>query len=236
MVQMIASLFHFPYPAAVAWVSASSSSMRGPRGCSWYVSLACMAIQSLFEPQTIWMALNLFLFVYNFEFYKGPQYTVVRVIIHVYTVLHLCAITDAPQDGLPVARGAALVLNFNCALLLLPVCRNIVDKARGLFSVSVRIICELLLIALEPPIDPPPLRQEHPLPQVVCLRRLCVFSHPHGRSSIQRRASVRSQRHLPQSAGWNGLIACDDGRQTDTCICRAPSTWPSLRSLDSPAY
>ena len=38
------------------------------------------------------------------------------------------------KDGLPVARGAAQVLNLNCALILLPVCRNMVNAARGAFE------------------------------------------------------------------------------------------------------
>ena len=34
-----------------------------------------------------------------------------------------------------MARGAASVLNLNCALVLLPVCRNLVNFARGAFEV-----------------------------------------------------------------------------------------------------
>ncbi len=39
------------------------------------------------------------------------------------------------HDGLPVARGAAAIINLNCALLLIPVCRNLVHKLRGAFGV-----------------------------------------------------------------------------------------------------
>ena len=54
------------------------------------------------------------------ERYRGPKWTFLRLIV---------------DDGLPVARGAAMALNFNCAMILLPVCRNIIDKARGVFEV-----------------------------------------------------------------------------------------------------
>jgi len=69
----------------------------------------------------IWMAINVFLFFINFVKYRGDEWTYIRVIV---------------KDGLPVARGAANVLAFNCAIILLPVCRNLVDKARGCFECS----------------------------------------------------------------------------------------------------
>ena len=31
----------------------------------------------------VWMAVNVFLFVYTFELYEGPEFTFLRVIVHV---------------------------------------------------------------------------------------------------------------------------------------------------------
>lgn len=41
-----------------------------------------------------------------------------------------------------MARGAASVLNFNCAVILIPVCRNLVNAMRGCFE-SVRSVRRL---------------------------------------------------------------------------------------------
>ena len=41
------------------------------------------------------------------------------------------------QGGLPYARGAAMVLNFNCMLVLLSMCRNIISLIRSNLSVSI---------------------------------------------------------------------------------------------------
>ncbi len=40
------------------------------------------------------------------------------------------------QPGLPVARAAAMALNFNCMLILFPVCRNLISLIRGSCTVS----------------------------------------------------------------------------------------------------
>lgn len=69
----------------------------------------------------IWMGVNVFLFIFTFNIYKGDQWTFLRIIV---------------QDGLPVARGAAGALAFNCAIILLPVCRNLVNASRGAFECS----------------------------------------------------------------------------------------------------
>jgi len=67
----------------------------------------------------VWMTINVFLFFQSFQKYRGDRWTWLRFIV---------------KDGLPVARGAAQVLNLNCALILLPVCRNLVNAARGAFE------------------------------------------------------------------------------------------------------
>eukprot|EP00055_Hartaetosiga_balthica_P009043 m.35122 g.35122 ORF g.35122 m.35122 type:complete len:604 (-) comp6585_c0_seq2:87-1898(-) len=67
----------------------------------------------------LWMAVNVMLFVINFNRYKRDQYIFLRHMVH---------------EGLSLARGAALVLNFNCAIILLPVCRNFVNFFRGQFE------------------------------------------------------------------------------------------------------
>lgn len=40
------------------------------------------------------------------------------------------------QSALSWARAPAAVLNFNCMLILLPVCRNLLSLIRGSFMVS----------------------------------------------------------------------------------------------------
>lgn len=40
------------------------------------------------------------------------------------------------QSALSWARAPAAVLNFNCMLILLPVCRNLLSLIRGSFLVS----------------------------------------------------------------------------------------------------
>lgn len=69
----------------------------------------------------LWMVINVFLFFFTFNIYRGEKWTFLRIIV---------------KDGLPVARGAAGVLAFNCAIILLPVCRNLVNASRGAFECS----------------------------------------------------------------------------------------------------
>lgn len=58
----------------------------------------------------IWLALNIFLFAYDYYQYDTlTKYTYLRKII---------------GAGLPFARGSAACLNLNCALIVLCVCRN----------------------------------------------------------------------------------------------------------------
>ncbi|EGD77056.1 NADPH oxidase 1 [Salpingoeca rosetta] len=67
----------------------------------------------------IWMLANVLLFVFTWKKYEDEEYTYLRHMTH---------------KGLPTARGAASVLNLNCALVLLPVCRNLVNFCRGQFE------------------------------------------------------------------------------------------------------
>uniref|UniRef100_A0A8D3DLG4 NADPH oxidase 1 n=1 Tax=Scophthalmus maximus TaxID=52904 RepID=A0A8D3DLG4_SCOMX len=65
----------------------------------------------------VWMAINIFLFVWFYLFYDlGDQFFYTR---------HLLG------SALAWARAPAAVLNFNCLLILLPVCRNLLSLIRG---------------------------------------------------------------------------------------------------------
>uniref|UniRef100_A0A673MB54 Cytochrome b-245 heavy chain-like n=1 Tax=Sinocyclocheilus rhinocerous TaxID=307959 RepID=A0A673MB54_9TELE len=67
----------------------------------------------------VWMGINIFLFVYYYLFYDlGPQFEYTRELL---------------GSALPWARAPAAVLNFNCMLILLPVCRNLLSLLRGSF-------------------------------------------------------------------------------------------------------
>uniref|UniRef100_A0A668RZG5 FAD-binding FR-type domain-containing protein n=1 Tax=Oreochromis aureus TaxID=47969 RepID=A0A668RZG5_OREAU len=67
----------------------------------------------------VWMAINIFLFVWFYFFYDlGPQFFYTRHIL---------------GSALAWARAPAAVLNFNCMLILLPVCRNLLSLLRGSF-------------------------------------------------------------------------------------------------------
>ncbi|KAJ8351183.1 hypothetical protein SKAU_G00226590 [Synaphobranchus kaupii] len=67
----------------------------------------------------VWMGINIFLFVYYYFFYDlGDQFFYTRHIL---------------GAALAWARAPAAVLNFNCLLILLPVCRNLLSLLRGSF-------------------------------------------------------------------------------------------------------
>ncbi|XP_010782869.1 NADPH oxidase 1 [Notothenia coriiceps] len=67
----------------------------------------------------VWMGINIFLFVWFYLFYDlGDDY---------YYTRHLLG------SALAWARAPAAVLNFNCMLILLPVCRNLLSLLRGSF-------------------------------------------------------------------------------------------------------
>lgn len=48
-------------------------------------------------------------------------------------VMNVCVVF---QSALSWARAPAAVLNFNCMLILLPVCRNLLSLLRGSFVVK----------------------------------------------------------------------------------------------------
>uniref|UniRef100_A0A6D2WR05 NADPH oxidase 1 n=1 Tax=Takifugu rubripes TaxID=31033 RepID=A0A6D2WR05_TAKRU len=67
----------------------------------------------------VWMGINIFLFVWFYLFYDlGERFFYTR---------HLLG------SALAWARAPAAVLNFNCLLILLPVCRNLLSLFRGSF-------------------------------------------------------------------------------------------------------
>ncbi|KAM6951945.1 NADPH oxidase 1 [Lycodopsis pacificus] len=67
----------------------------------------------------VWMGINIFLFTWFYLFYDlGDQYFYTRHIL---------------GSALAWARAPAAVLNFNCLLILLPVCRNLLSLLRGSF-------------------------------------------------------------------------------------------------------
>ncbi|XDV37399.1 hypothetical protein PO909_007005, partial [Leuciscus waleckii] len=74
----------------------------------------------------VWMAINIFLFVHFYLFYdQGPQFEYTRELL---------------GSALPWARAPAAVLNFNCMLILLPVCRNLLSLIRGSFMCCGRTV------------------------------------------------------------------------------------------------
>ncbi|XP_068104134.1 NADPH oxidase 1 isoform X2 [Hyperolius riggenbachi] len=67
-----------------------------------------------------WLGMNIFLFTYYFLIYEnGRSYSYTRFIL---------------GSALAWARGSAACLNFNCLLILLPVCRNLLSFLRGTCS------------------------------------------------------------------------------------------------------
>ncbi|XP_043913547.1 NADPH oxidase 1-like [Protopterus annectens] len=65
----------------------------------------------------VWLGINIFLFVYYYIFYNNQdQFSYTRQVI---------------GSALPWARAPAACLNFNCMLILLPVCRNLLSFLRG---------------------------------------------------------------------------------------------------------
>ncbi|KAH0510822.1 Cytochrome b-245 heavy chain [Microtus ochrogaster] len=65
----------------------------------------------------VWLGLNVFLFVNYYKVYDdGPKYFYTRKLL---------------GSALALARAPAACLNFNCMLILLPVCRNLLSFLRG---------------------------------------------------------------------------------------------------------
>uniref|UniRef100_A0A3P8UTD4 NADPH oxidase 1 n=1 Tax=Cynoglossus semilaevis TaxID=244447 RepID=A0A3P8UTD4_CYNSE len=74
----------------------------------------------------LWMGVNIFLFVWYYFYYDlGDEFFYTR---------HLLG------SALAWARAPAAVLNFNCMLILLPVCRNLLSLIRGSFMCCGRTI------------------------------------------------------------------------------------------------
>ena len=66
----------------------------------------------------LWLAVNIALFIGQFfTYHQSTSYFYLRVYLH---------------DGLSIARASALCLNFNCFLILFPVCRNLLAFLRYL--------------------------------------------------------------------------------------------------------
>ncbi|NXO04314.1 NOX3 oxidase, partial [Rhinopomastus cyanomelas] len=65
----------------------------------------------------VWLGLNFYLFIDTFHWYEDED-------AYVYTRIML-------GSTLAWARASAMCLNFNCMLILLPVCRNLVSLIRG---------------------------------------------------------------------------------------------------------
>nr|BAC35593.1 unnamed protein product [Mus musculus] len=65
----------------------------------------------------VWLGLNVFLFINYYKVYDdGPKYNYTRKLL---------------GSALALARAPAACLNFNCMLILLPVCRNLLSFLRG---------------------------------------------------------------------------------------------------------
>ncbi|KAI5279572.1 cytochrome b-245 heavy chain isoform X1 [Manis pentadactyla] len=64
----------------------------------------------------VWLGINIFLFVYYYKVYLEPRFYYTRRLL---------------GAALPLARAPAACLNFNCMLILLPVCRNLLSFLRG---------------------------------------------------------------------------------------------------------
>lgn len=78
----------------------------------------------------MWLGTNAWLFVKTFLLYStGPQY------YYLHKMLGL---------GLCISRASASVLNLNCSLVLLPMCRSLLTFARGTHKVSSRKTRRLL--------------------------------------------------------------------------------------------
>eukprot|EP00732_Lithocolla_globosa_P003817 Lithocolla_globosa_v1_NODE_3219_length_1729_cov_6.909797.p1 type:complete len:556 gc:universal NODE_3219_length_1729_cov_6.909797:1671-4(-) len=92
---------------------------RGPP--EWRVTIENWMVDE--GPKTIfvavWAVANFILFFQAFSFYRNDAGFV--------------ALFNLLGDGLTVARATAACLRFNCGLLLLTVCRNLISAARGTF-------------------------------------------------------------------------------------------------------
>ena len=77
----------------------------------------------------VWLAINVYLFVSTyFQYAEEKKFFYLKYVI---------------RGGLPIARGAASVLRFNCMLVLLPVCRNLINLLKNI-SILPRKVSRLL--------------------------------------------------------------------------------------------
>ncbi|XP_048855109.1 cytochrome b-245 heavy chain [Brienomyrus brachyistius] len=79
--------------------------------CNWLENEG-LSIFAIF----VWLGINAFLFVYFYIAFLTDRFFYTRAIL---------------GDALPWARASAACLNFNCLLILLPVCRNLLSFLRG---------------------------------------------------------------------------------------------------------
>ncbi|KAE8627752.1 hypothetical protein XENTR_v10007144 [Xenopus tropicalis] len=98
-----------------------------------------------------WLALNIGLFYKTFTvYYSGPQY------FYLHQMLGL---------GLCVSRASASVLNLNCSLVLLPMCRTVIGLLRGPKMVLSRKTRRML--------------DKHKTFHAACGLAICLFSAVH---------------------------------------------------------
>ncbi|KAA0701359.1 NADPH oxidase 4 [Triplophysa tibetana] len=98
----------------------------------------------------VWVGVNVFLFWRTFLlYYSRPQY------YYLHEMLGL---------GLCISRASASVLNLNCSLVLLPMCRSVLTLLRGSQRVTSRQVRRLL--------------DKSKMFHVTCGITICVFSGP----------------------------------------------------------
>ncbi|KAH0622402.1 hypothetical protein JD844_024684 [Phrynosoma platyrhinos] len=79
----------------------------------------------------LWLGMNLYLFIDTFNWYEDDDaFLYTRVMLGVSNSL-LKAFSVKFLSTLAWARASATCLNFNCLLILLPVCRNLISFLRG---------------------------------------------------------------------------------------------------------
>jgi len=118
--------------------------------------------------QILWMGINVFLFAYYYNFYNTN--------IKFFYTLKLLG------PALPWARAPAAVLNFNCLLVLLPVCRNLLSLSRracmvryiSFFSNAAvfklkQLVIQCYFVLVLPSQDTTDLRQKHKVPSTLRL-------------------------------------------------------------------
>ncbi|XP_038617710.1 NADPH oxidase 4 isoform X2 [Tachyglossus aculeatus] len=99
----------------------------------------------------IWLSVNMLLFWKTFLlYYQGPEY------YYLYQMLGL---------GLCLSRASASVLNFNCSLILLPMCRTLLAFLRGSQKVASRKTRRLL--------------DKSKTLHITCGVTICIFSGVH---------------------------------------------------------